>query len=605
MNNAALYQARLDHFQNLHERYARLERAISGGRLLTFGLAVAFLFWGFWMIDSPRLEWLAASGSALLLFMLLVLVHGRILAQRDHAAILATINRHALARLSLRWDQFPLASGPQAQADPLGADLDLFGHASLQHLLMPYGTAAGRRTLARWLLEPAKIDTIRARQEAVSELCELLELRQQVQFHAYSMGCERCRIEEFLEWCGKKPLLLGNWFFLAASFLLPAGLVGAVLLRVTGAVSAPWWLAFLAANLAVTLLSSGKVNRILRQVSALERDFPPYIGILALLAKTRFKSPLLQRLLPRASKRGRQAHAELERLDDIISLFELRRSPLLYLPLQACFLWDLHVGRGLERWQAGPGRLAAQWIEDIGTIETLAAFAGLAFDNPGWCVPLLHEQPGGSILETEAMGHPLLQADRRVSNSISLGGNGSLLLVCGSNMSGKTTFMRTIGLNCALAMAGSRVCARSFRLRMVRLFGSINIRDSLVDGRSYFMAELARLKEGIALTEVQDGPPLLCLLDEPLRGTSQNERRQALEVGLGRLLDRGAMVVVTTHDPGLFSGGTLAARSVQVHFSEDYVDSPEGPLMIFDYRLRNGPPGPGNALKLLDLLGVS
>jgi DNA mismatch repair ATPase MutS len=278
-----------------------------------------------------------------------------------------------------------------------------------------------------------------------------------------------------------------------------------------------------------------------------------------------------------------------------VSYFELRYQGLIYPVANLFLLWDVHCTVNVERWQTRFGGAARDWFRVLGEVEGLSSLAGLAFDEPSFCFPKLTEEP---LLEAKGLAHPLLGASR-VGNDVSLPGPGSALLVTGSNMSGKSTLLRSIGVAYALANAGGPVCASELSLGRLRLATSLRIRDSLEEGVSHFYAELHKLKAVLSATS---GPePVLFLLDEILHGTNSRERQIGARWMLAQLLERGALGVVSTHDMELCRlSPELMQHTRLVHLREDV----QGTEMTFDYRLREGPVTEGNALRLMRRIGL-
>jgi DNA mismatch repair ATPase MutS len=304
---------------------------------------------------------------------------------------------------------------------------------------------------------------------------------------------------------------------------------------------------------------------------------------------------------------GAAAHAALAQLESRIGLADARHSAPLHFVLQVLTLWDFHTLFLLERWQATAGRRARRWLGALGEVEALAALAVLRHENPGWVMPEVAS--GEPALQAEGLGHPLLPAAGRVGNGVTVGPAGSFLLVTGSNMSGKSTLLRAIGLNVILAQAGGPACAAALRLPPVLLATSVLVEDSLAGGISFFLAELLRIREVVAAADTADreGVTLLYLLDEVLRGTNSAERQIAVRRVLRHLLARGALGAVSTHDLELAAGAgapDIAAAARTVHFAETLEAGPEGPRMTFDYRLRPGPASTTNALLLLRQVGL-
>jgi DNA mismatch repair ATPase MutS len=262
-------------------------------------------------------------------------------------------------------------------------------------------------------------------------------------------------------------------------------------------------------------------------------------------------------------------------------------------------LWDFHVLIALSRWRRVAGPHVRGWMDAIGELDALSALAAAWRDNPAWCLPEIHDT---AEFAAEALGHPLIPDERRVTNDTRVGPPGTLLLVTGSNMSGKSTLLRAIGLNTVLAQAGGCTCASRLRLPPCDLQTSIRVQDSLELGLSYFMAALARLKGVVDAAErPRDGRVLLYLLDEILQGTNSAERGIAVRAVARHLLDAGAIGAMTTHDLNLAGEEPLKSSAALVHFTES-VD--EQGHMRFDYRLREGLATSRNALRLMQMIGI-
>jgi len=281
---------------------------------------------------------------------------------------------------------------------------------------------------------------------------------------------------------------------------------------------------------------------------------------------------------------------------------ELRTSAAIFhFPIQALTLWDFHIFFGFQRWRARYGRHVRGWIAALGDVDALAALSAIRADEPAWTAPRVASAT--QTIAASLVGHPLIPGDRRIANDVEVGPRGTLLLITGSNMSGKSTLLRAIGLNAVLAQAGAPVCATDFAMPPVDLQTSIRVQDSLELGLSYFMAALARLKQIVDAAErgAAPGRMLLYLLDEVLQGTNSVERDLAVRAVVRHLLDAGAIGVMTTHDLGLAGEDPLRTAAVLAHFTEQ-VHS-EG-RMTFDYRLRPGLATSTNALRLMQLIGI-
>ncbi len=603
----AAYQAQIARCTAEEHEQAALSRRISYGRLAAFvaGAVCALLMA---LASFPAsVWWLAAAGLAFAAFFALVLWHDRVIRREKSAAARRAFHQEGLARLDRRWADLPVPAVPEAAlGSPLARDLDLFGRASLSQLLATARTPFGRAAVARWLLEPAPAAEVGRRQAAVGELAPKLDLRQDLALAGGELTTASTDTEPFLAWAEGEPWLPGRRWLVRLAYLLP--LVGLALLGAALAGAVPGSVFLLAAlvNLGVGYGFAKQTFGIFERVEAGEGGFTAYGRALAVAVREPAASPKL-RDLQAAMDAGAAApaHAAMNRLARLVVLADARHSSLVHQILQILFLWDIHILGLLERWQVKHGRDARRWLTALGEVEALAALGSLRFENPEWVFPEIETAATPRVVAT-ALGHPLIRPDARADNDLTLGPPGTFLLVTGSNMSGKSTLLRALGVNVVLALAGGPVCARSLRLPQVELATSLLVEDSLASGVSFFLAELQRLKAilDVAASCHARGVTLLYLLDEVLRGTNSAERRIAVRRVLLRLMELGALGAVTTHDLALAEEEALAAVQQPVHFRETLNPAGDGPAMTFDYRLRPGLATTVNALKLLEMVGI-
>jgi hypothetical protein len=362
-------------------------------------------------------------------------------------------------------------------------------------------------------------------------------------------------------------------------------------------------------NLIATAWVGGPIHSIFSRVSLRFNETGRYARMFRQMYAMPASSPELQAIRREATSLGGGVLHGMHRLQRIMTLAHIRHSALLlifvYLPLQLVFLYDVHVLCLLEAWQTKFGAYARSWFRALGRVEALSSLAGLAHDNPGWAFPQIDES--ATILQAAALGHPLLSDASRVANDLQVGPRGTFLLVTGSNMSGKSTLLRAVGVNAVLAMGGAPVCAARLTLPLVELTTSMRLRDSLESGVSFYMAELLRLKQ--VVQQARDGArrkgrTLLYLLDEILMGTNSKERHIAVVRVMEHLLHHDAIGAISTHDLDLATSPGLAEVCCCVHFRETLHDQQAEKIMTFDYRLRPGVATTSNALKLLEIVGL-
>ena len=598
-----MYGERRDRFGAQADALAQRSTRLANLRLLLFFAALVALGSGFWA-GSPLL--LGLGALLLVGFGVLVVQHRRVEGERRRCAALHAINREAVARVRRDWDALPLGHDLRAEpGHPYAHDLDLFGRASLLHLLEAVGTRLGDDTLARWLAAPVGPLTIEERQAAVRELAPGVDWRDDLLRRARGPGGERSDAEPFLAWAEGEPWLTRQPALLWAARLSPIlfwGLLGA---NLAGAFSYPLWLAPFAVNLVLGWRLAGPAVQTLERVGLLTRRFGGYADALELLAATPFEAPTLGRVRAAATADGVSAAEQIRRLHRI-TIFAQPPSSLLYTLIESTTLWNVHVLAALEGWQARVGRHARGWLAALGEAEALSALARLAHDNPDWAFPAL--DPAAPALDADALGHPLLPADDRVVNDVGLGPPGTFLLVTGSNMAGKSTLLRSVGVNVVLAQVGAPVCATRLSMPPADLWTSMRVQDSLAQGVSFFMAELQRLKQIVDAAEAHAGPDrprrLLYLLDEILQGTNTAERQIAARRIIRLLIARQAIGAVSTHDLTLADVDDLGRAAQAIHLTETVADDGTGPRMTFDYRVRPGIARSTNALRLLELVGL-
>ena len=602
-----VYEARCERFARERDSLTRRWNRVANLRLAVAIVAVPCLVWGIagWRVVRWAQPLLVLGVVLAGCFVGLVVHHRRLGRLRRRAEELWAINDEARKRLARAWDELPLRHSIHAEPDhPYAVDLDIFGRASLFHLLETAGTPPGEMTLSDWLRAPAPPETVRERQAAVAELAPLLDLRHEIAFRARLMDDAGRDLEPFLLWAEDDPRLIHRRRLLWGARLNVGVLWTLLIAQVAGVVPYPVWLLCALTNLLYLHLLARGAQATFRWLFVQERALGQYAELFKLLASASFHAPLLKRLQDGLTAEGLAAHRQIKRLKRRATFAVPFTAPL-YWPIQALTLWDLHVLAALEGWQMTAGRRVRAWLSTLGEAEALAALAVLAHDNPAWAFPELDGE--ARLLDARDLGHPYLPRDVRVGNDVAVGPPGAFLLITGSNMSGKSTLLRAIGVNLVLAGAGGPVCASAFRSLPVALSTSMRVQDSLERGVSYFMAELYRLKQvvdGARSTRASGESRFFYLLDEILQGTNTAERQIAARRIIAYLVAQGALGAVSTHDLTLADDPAIAAAARPVHFTETIAEDGTGPTMSFDYKLRPGIATSTNALKLMQIVGL-
>jgi hypothetical protein len=587
------------------DRHQRQSRWLSYARLIVFLAAAACILSLFPGPASHVALRVGAGLAGFVTFFVLVGWHSRVEERERWHATLARVNEEAAARVRRDWNALPpaIVAGP-GPGHPYADDLDIFGHASVCQLLGSVGTDAGRTTLAGWLTGSARPDAVRLRQQAVAELAPLE--REREEFAALGRVIEPARhaLDGLYEWAEAGPWFITRPWAPLAIRLVAGVLIGLFAAQIAGAIDRPLWLYPLAASAALLAVFGKRIAKTYTRVFSRSRLVSHHAALFARIGDATFASPRLKALQEELRRSGLTAAREMERLSLIEQFADLRLVPLLH-PLITLFtLWDFHVLVALERWQARASPHLRRWFDALGEFDALSAVAWLTHDNPEWAFPEFDET--SSRLAALQLGHPLIPGDRRVPNDVTLGPPGGFLMVTGSNMSGKSTLLRAIGVNVVLAQAGAPVCARRMTLPPLAVFTSMRVQDSLEEGVSYFMAALQRLKLVVsAARAVGPGEPmLLYLLDEILQGTNTAERQVAVRRIVHHLLTLRVIGAVTTHDLELAASEDLAAVCDAVHFTEGVEHQDEGLRLSFDYKLMPGVATSRNALKLLKSVGL-
>ena len=573
-------------------RLAAIQERVGATRLLLVAIAVV-LAWSSWGEHWLSALWVVAPVAA---FMCAVAYHGVLRRRHARASSAAEFYRRGLARLEDRW------AGIGNRGERFGdihhvyaADLDLFGEGGLFELLCAARTRMGEETLAGWLLAPAVAAEIRQRQACVRELRNRLDSRERIGTLG-SEGEAALYPERFLTWAEAPAVLRAGWIR-AVAYLLPAILIAALIAAELTGLWTPTALVLIIEAITLYRLR----ERVKQVLFTAERAFDfdglkTFAGLLLEIERERFDPPAMRLLADGVSAGGMRASACIGRLAMIVMLSEQRKN-LMVGWLQVPLLYTLHVAMAAERWRRAYGASVRRWVEAAGRFEALSSLAQYSFECPDDPFPTFLE--GRACLRARAIGHPLIPQSRCVRNDVSLSDRTRLWLISGSNMSGKSTLLRAVGLNVVLAMAGAPVRAGALELTPLQTGASIRINDSLREGSSRFYAEITRLRQLKDLSGRE--PPLLFLIDEMLQGTNSNDRRIGAEGVLGTLAEQGAIGLATTHDLALTElAGLGDAIMRNMHF-EDHL---ENGRMRFDYQLREGVVTKSNGLELMRAIGL-
>ena len=576
-------------------RLVKAERALSDLRLAVFILG-GVMAWFVFATDRLAMAWLLVP---LVVFVALVVGHEPLRRAAHRAGRAVVFYEKGLARVEDRW----AGTGEPGDrfldpAHPYAADLDLFGRGSLFERLCTARTRAGEETLAAWLMHPASVDEVGERQAAVNELRGRLDLREEIELLGSDL---RAGIdpEALADWGSQPRVFTSGRVAIAVGAAVLAALAVAALIGWGFFDTGPSpFCAVGLVEIVITAWTSRRVRRVLAGLDQRTHDLVILSALLARLEHESFEAPALRRVRSALETSGAPASRRIAKLARLLHLLNCRQNQF-FAPLAAVLLWSLQLALEIDDWRVRSGPAIASWLAAVGEFEALCALAAYAWECPGDVVPDIAPPGAGAWFEAERVGHPLISGSACVRNDVCLGGERQVLVVSGSNMSGKSTLLRTVGVNAVLALAGAPVRAGRLRITPLAIGATLRIQDSLQAGRSRFFAEITRVRQLVDLS--RGSVPLLFLLDELFHGTNSHDRRVGAEAVVGGLIERRAIGLITTHDLALTEiVDRLAPHAENVHFEDQFEDG----IMHFDYRMRPGVVQHSNALALMRAVGL-
>ncbi|MFK7770325.1 MAG: hypothetical protein AB8B55_24150 [Mariniblastus sp.] len=583
--------------------------------ILFLGCIAPFLM-GFATAWGMQTIWFVLAGVLFAGFVAVAFFHEGLQKDLRRSSLLAKMHRESLARCNRQWTKItvPKIEVPPKFA-PTSKDLDLLGDSSVYKLLGTTRTPLGTETLRSWIIEGALVDEVKLRQDAVAELRDQFDWRLKFRLSCEQLSSSQSGPSKFVEW-SESP----TWFTPGRIWILwlaratGIGSILAIVLFVFGVVpltvAGPALMLTAAINFGLSVFYAGSMHDVFNQVSSRTDEAIHYVSLFDMVSEFPAKSEKLKQLQTRLQRTADGAQVNVQKLGGLIFLANLRRKGfffIVYMIFEFLCFWDAHALHLLEKWKAKNGHRAKDWFVDLGEWEAICALAKLAGDEPEWIFPRVSPaSQNDAVIEGKQIGHPLLDRGR-VPNDVQIGPPGTVLLVTGSNMSGKSTLLRSVGVNAVLAQMGSVVCAETMSLPPIHIETSMRIADSLADGVSFFMAELKRLKEIVDTAKAHDDSNprrMMFLLDEILQGTNSRERQIAVSRVVRRLIDGNAIGAISTHDLDLAKTDDLEKACQTVHFSEQFTEVDGKKQMTFDYQMKSGIAETTNALKLLEIVGL-
>ena len=571
----------------LRDRYNRLSIV----RLVLFLVAAGAIAWAF-----GTLPWLGLLLTVAFLvgFSRFVGYHQGIKRQQEHVARLAEVNARELRYLAHDYAEYESGAAYLDPLHPYVPDLDVLGPYSIFQYINRAGTTIGRARLAAWLSAPVDVATIDARQAATRELAPRLEWRQHLQAHGLTAEDRPEHLDLLASWLAQPNFVANSRTYRILLWLiLPWMLIGFTTLFFTH------WVVFVGFLILPGLIIRQTLDRVTdthERTAQVAGTLRHYAGLVALIDEATFEADWLRERQQHFRVAGSKSAAqELRRLDYLVRQLNVRYNPFAII-LNLFTLWDLQQIYRLERWKNRHRDHLARWFDALADIEAMNSFATLHYNHPSWAFPELTE---ATELRAIGLGHPLLPAEGRVTNDLTMPTAGHLKLLTGSNMAGKSTFLRTVGINIVLACVGAPVCAERLRLPLLQVRTSMRTQDALHESTSSFFAELKRLKT--IIDAVEAGENTFFLLDEILKGTNSNDRHTGSRALIRQLIQSGGGGIIATHDLELGDMATRAEGRVENVRME--VEVRDGEL-IFDYKLKPGVSQSFNATQLMRRMGI-
>ena len=591
------YEKRRIKYLRIYEKYNREINTISNLRLLVFisGLILTI----FLLVIKYYFILTAILIAFLCAFVYLMLLHDKLFKARLYSSMFVKINENAIKRLSGDWESFPDSGKDFLDKNhPYSYDLDIFGDRSLFQWISVANTYLGRKALSGLLSGDSKATVrIKMRQEAVKELAVKLGWRQRFLAEGLVVSENMKDPEKLISWANeqyefyKKP-----WLAIIVKILPASTILSLILAFVTEKV--PYYIPTFLVLIQYLILKYKNRERheIFQTSDKFSKDIAVYNKMLRLFERKDFQAELVKEIRSKMlGQTGKPAYQQVNRLAKIIDSISNRHAPF-YLIFNLLTLWDYRNMIVLEKWKENSGRYLKDWLEGLGEIEALSSLAIIRHDNPNWIIPEIKEGQRNEF-EASKMGHPLI-ASSRVCNNLDFNAPTKVLLITGSNMSGKSTLLRTAGINLVLAYAGAPVCAEAFRASVMDIHSCMRVSDDLGKSISSFYAELLRIKD--ILREAKEDKKVFFLLDEIFKGTNSRDRHTGARVLIEELCKTNSIGMVSTHDFELCDLEQSSPKIKNYHFEEYYKDN----KIYFDYKLRKGVSTTRNAIYLMRMAGI-
>lgn len=592
MNIRETFESRETAFRREENKWERISFRYSVVRITAF---VLVLFLIVFLANARQGLWLMTTLLLFpVVFAFLVRSHNRVMDKLRLSGNLRRINEEELKRLDHDLDGFRSGESWMDRSHPYAYDLDIFGRNSLFQLINRATTPSGEYHLAQWLLNPAPEETLIRRQEAVRELMPDLDWNQRFEAGGRLVtGTDQGDLNRLLNWL-KEPANRPGLFYRLLSWLNPLLILLTVALTIAGMTTIYIPLLLLVFNGFILRKFMDRVMQVTDSTSGNARLLQSYTSLIGMMQDREFSSSLLRDIRQPFIREGKKATVTIHRLRVLADYLDARGN-MFYQLLNFVFLLDIHLIEAAQRWKKRNHEDIASWFSNIGQTEALMSLAGLAFSRPDFTFPVFQSAVG---MDFRDVGHPLIPPSERVVNDFAAEGS-HVMVITGSNMSGKSTFLRTIGINAVLACAGAPVCASKATLTIFRIFTGMRSEDNLEEHISSFYAELKRIRQLLDFID-EPGAPVLFMLDEVLKGTNTKDRHAGSAALIRKLSAKKVMGFVSTHDLEL---GALAAEQDGI-INYSFNSRISGSEIYFNYKISPGICHSFNASMLMKKIGI-
>lgn len=589
-----VYTQQIGTYNNQLNKLVKRKRFLGWLRLFIL-LVAGVCTWYVWPLGL--LPAIAVSLTGLILFFTTV---RKDFANRDainHCKHLIAINQQELLYLQHQFTNQKDGSEFYTDAHPFAGDLDIFGRASLYQYINRTTSQQGNACMASWLQQPADAATILARQAAVKELCSNTNWRQELQAHAQDTAITLAAEKKLADWLHEETTFVQKAYWHVIRYIFPAFALTTLVCYLFDVIT---YQRFLQASLVFALIAFG-ITRVIvplyRKLNKITGEMETLSNSISCIERASFTDPLLVALQHQFYNESTKASKQIFQLKQIFNRFDYRLNPVVFIPLNIFLLWDLQLVLQLEAWKKKNNQQINHWFRALAELETLSSIATLAFNHPHWSFPVL--QTNEPVFDAVQLGHPLIDAQKNVLNDFTTKGQEQINLITGSNMAGKSTFLRSVGVNMVLACMGAPVCAKQLTVSPLKVMSSMRIKDNLEESTSTFYAELKKLKQ--IIDAVNNNEPVFILLDEILRGTNSNDRHTGSKALIKQLLQHKATGILATHDLELAKLADEYPLTVHNYHFDVQVNADE---LYFDYKINRGVCQSMNASILMKKIGI-